>query len=491
MNLTSTHLLAISPLIIVGLTVMVVMLAVAWRRCHAATAALTLLGLGAALAATLWLAIGNVLPGGDHPLLMVTPLVQIDLYSLIFTGMVLIGGMGCTLLGKTYFDRFNDHREEYYLLLACSVMGAMLLVSSVHLASMFVGLELMSVALYGMTAYAYRQRVSLEAGIKYMVLSAVATAFLLFGMALLYAACGTLSFAELGHHFGHVGGHWVSIGVAMMVIGLGFKLSIVPFHLWTPDVYEGAPMPVTAFLATVSKVGVFAALLRFFMVAPIDRDMLYTIMAVMGVLSMVGGNLLALRQHNLKRIMGYSSIAHLGYLMTVIVALQYGGDQHISSAEAAILYLFTYMLTSLGAFAIMTLVSCPWEGHDAGNLYHYRGLFWRHPYQAAGMSLMMISMAGIPLTAGFVGKFYIASVGVDVRLWWMVGALVLGSAIGLYYYLRVMITLFLSERNEEGYTTGTLKGSSCALAMAFIVTTVVWLIGLYPAPLIDLVHASL
>lgn len=491
MNLTSTHLLAISPLIIVGLTVMVVMLAVAWRRCHAASATLTFLGLGAALAATIWIGMGGLLPAGDHPALMVTPLVQVDHYSLIFSGMALIGGMGCTLLGKTYFDRFDDHREEYYMLLACSVMGAMLLASSVHLASLFVGLELMSVALYGMAAYSYRQRVSLEAGIKYMVLSAVATAFLLFGMALLYAACGTLSFFDLGHHFGTVGGHWIAIGVALMVIGLGFKLSIVPFHLWTPDVYEGAPMPVTAFLATVSKIGVFAVLLRFFLIAPVDRDMLYTIMGVLAVLSMIGGNLLALRQHNLKRIMGYSSIAHLGYLMTVIVALQYGGNLHVSSAEAAIIYLFTYMLTSLGAFSIMTLVSCPWEGQDAGNLYNYRGLFWRHPYQAAGMSLMMISMAGIPLTAGFVGKFYIVSVGVDVRLWWLVGALVLGSAIGLYYYLRVMITLFLSERHDEGYTTGTLKGSSCALVMAFVVTTVVWLIGLYPTPLIDLVHVNL
>lgn len=488
MNLTSTHLLAISPLILTGLTVMAVMLVTAWRRCHAVSAAMTFIGLGLALAATVGVGVSHVLPSGTHSL-AVTPVMVVDHYSLIFMGLVLVGGMVCTLLGKTYLSRFDDHRDEFYMLLTCSVLGALMLVSSVHMASLFVGLELMSVPLYGLTAFAYRQHTSLEAGIKYMVLSAMATAFLLFGMALLYAISGTLRFEEMGEYASLLGSRWVVVAVGMMVIGLAFKLSVMPFHLWTPDVYEGAPMPVTAFLATVSKVAVFAALLRFMMVAPVDRSVLYQVLGGLAVLSMLGGNLLALLQNNLKRIMGYSSIAHMGYLMIVLVAIGWRG-QHtaVSSTEAATLYLGTYVLTALGAFSVMTLVTGPYHGHDSAQLYHYRGLFWRHPYQAAGLSLMMISMAGIPLTAGFVGKFYVVSVAIDSHLWWLALALVLGSAIGLYYYLRVMITLFLPERHEDdGSGRVPLTGISCALVSAFIITTVVWFLGLYPTPLMNLV----
>lgn len=490
MNLTSTHLLAILPLIITGSTVMIVMLVTAWRRNHTVSAALTAIGLALAFVALLWVGFGNVLPH-DTRSLLVTPVMVVDRYSLIFTGMVLVGGFFCTLLGKTYFNRFDDHSDEFYMLLACSVMGAIVLVSSVHMAALFVGLELMSVPLYGMAAFAYRNRNSLEAGIKYMVLSALATAFLLFGMALLYAISGSLQFNEIGAQPALLGSRWTTIAVGMMVVGLAFKLSVIPFHLWTPDVYEGAPMPVTAFLATVSKVAVFAALLRFMMTAPVDRDILYKVLSGLAILSMLGGNLLALLQNNLKRIMGFSSIAHLGYLMIVVVAIGWEGTSAVSSAEAAALYLGTYMLTVLGAFAVMTLVTSPYEGMDYAQLYHYRGLFWHHPYQAAGLSLMMISMAGIPLTAGFIGKFYVVSVAIDSHLWWLAMTLVLGSAIGLYYYLRVMITLFLPERTEdEASGAERLKGTSCALVTAFIVTTVVWILGLYPTPLINLVGTT-
>lgn len=487
MNLTSTHLLAISPLIITGVTVMVVMLMTAWRRSHVVSATLTAVGLALAFCATLWVGFGNVLPH-DTRVLQVTPVMVVDRYALIFTGMVLVGGFFCTLLGKTYFSRFDDHPDEFYMLLACSVMGAIVLVSSVHMAAMFVGLELMSVPLYGMAAFVYRHRNSLEAGIKYMVLSALATTFLLFGMALLYAISGSLTFHDIGAQPALLGSRWTVIAVGMMVMGLAFKLSVIPFHLWTPDVYEGAPMPVTAFLATVSKVAVFAALLRFMLSAPVDRDILYKVLSGLAILSMLGGNLLALLQNNLKRIMGYSSIAHLGYLMIVVVAIGWRSNAEVSSAEAAALYLGMYMLTALGAFAVMTLVTSPYDGNDYAQLYHYRGLFWRHPYQAAGLSLMMISMAGIPLTAGFVGKFYVVSVAVESHLWWLAMVLVLGSAIGLYYYLRVMITLFLPERSEdESEKADRLTGPSCALITAFVVTTAVWILGLYPTPLMNLV----
>jgi len=338
-----------------------------------------------------------------------------------------------------------------------------------------------------MVAYAFRDRISLEAGLKYMVLSGAASAFLLFGMALLYAASGTLEYAGLVDGLANGGEHqsWVMIGVGMMVIALTFKLSLVPFHLWTPDVYEGAPGPSSAFLATVSKVAVFAVLLRFFTLAPpAANEWLLTLVGVIAFASMMVGNLLALRQRNVKRLLGYSSIAHLGYLLSVIVA---GGEL---GTEAVGVYLATYIATMLGAFGVITLVSSPYSGTDAGALHHYRGLFWRRPYLATVFTLMMLSLAGIPITAGFIGKFYVIAVAVDAQLWWLAGGIVVGSAIGLYYYLRLMVIMFLDEPGESRRDAVSGWGQQSGGIMVLLLAALVIFFGVYPQPLIALVHAA-
>src|SRR5690606_34258368 len=222
----------------------------------------------------------------------------------------------------------------------------------------------------------------------------------------------------------------VEVGTGMMLIGLAFKLSLVPFHLWTPDVYEGAPAPVAAFLATASKVAVFAVLLRLYQVSPAAAGgWLNELLTLIAIASILFGNLLALLQNNLKRLLGYSSIAHFGYLLVALIASK-GLAQ-----EAIGVYLATYVLTSLGAFGVITLMSTPYSGRDADALYQYRGLFWRRPYLTAVLTVMMLSLAGIPLTAGFIGKFYVIAAGVQSQLWWLLGALILGSAIGVFYYL--------------------------------------------------------
>ena len=271
----------------------------------------------------------------------------------------------------------------------------------------------------------------------------------------------------------------------MMVVALAFKLSLVPFHVWTPDVYEGAPGPVSAFLATVSKVAVFALLLRFFTLAPpASNGWLLTLMGVIAFASMMIGNLLALRQRNVKRLLGYSSIAHLGYLMTAIVA---GGT---FSIETVGIYLATYVATTLGAFGVVTLVSSPYSGTDAGALHHYRGLFWRRPYLAAVFTIMMLSLAGIPMTAGFLGKFYVIAIAVQSGLWWLVAGIVLGSAIGLYYYLRMMVILFLDEPGESRRDAVSGWGQQSGGIMVLLLAAAVIFFGIYPQPLIALVSAT-
>src|SRR5690606_38113780 len=293
---------------------------------------------------------------------------MVDGYALLYMAMILIATLGCATLCHAYMKGYAGNREEMYLLLTLAATGGLVLACSRHMASLFIGLELLSVPVYAMVAYAFREKRSLEAGIKYMILSAVASAFLLFGMALVYAQFGQLGFAELGLEVaeGRAHGPLVFAGIALMLVGLCFKLSLAPFHLWTPDVYQGAPAPVGAFLATASKIAVFAVLLRFIAEAPAAHmGILRDVLLAIAVASILIGNLLALTQSNLKRLLGYSSVAHFGYVLVAIVA----GTG--ITLEAVGVYLFTYVITTLGAFGVVALMSSPYRGHDADAIAHY------------------------------------------------------------------------------------------------------------------------
>src|SRR5690606_35499075 len=262
------------------------------------------------------------------------------------------------------------------------------------------------------------------------------SAFLLFGIALVYAETGTLGFAALAAAAGSAPGLYCLSGVALLLAGIGFKLSVVPFHMWAPDVYEGAPAPVTAFLAVVSKCAVFALLLRYSLSAgAFGFTGLVAILSAIAVLSMLAGNLLALLQDNVKRILAYSSIAHLGYALVAFLA---GGALAV---EAVSIYLAMYAITTLGAFAVVAALSRSGAERDADRLEDYAGLFWMRPWLAAAFAAMLLSLAGIPLTLGFIGKFYAVASGVSASLWIPVGALVVGSVISLYYYLRIIVAM--------------------------------------------------
>ncbi|MGH8434714.1 MAG: NADH-quinone oxidoreductase subunit NuoN [Pseudomonas sp.] len=483
MEFTTQHFIALLPLLVVSTTIIVVMLAIAWRRNHSQTFILSVVGLNLALL--------SIIPALKVAPLAVTGLLQVDNFACFYMALILAATLACVTLAHAYMGDakvgYPGNREELYLLILLAAAGGMVLVSAQHLAGLFIGLELLSVPVYGMVAYAFFDRRSLEAGIKYMVLSAAGSAFLLFGMALLYADAGSLSFAGIGAKLATTGlqSAVAQIGLGMMLVGLAFKLSLVPFHLWTPDVYEGAPAPVAAFLATASKVAVFAVLLRLFQLSPAaNGGLMNDALTVIGIASILIGNLLALMQNNLKRLLGYSSIAHFGYLLIALIASKG------LAVEAIGVYLVTYVLTSLGAFGVITLMSTPYNGRDCDALYEYRGLFWRRPYLTAVLAVMMLSLAGIPLTAGFIGKFYVIAVGVQSQQWWLLGSLVLGSAIGVFYYLRVMVTLFLIEpnlhRHDAPFNWGQRTGGIMLLAIALLA----FVLGLYPQPLLDLVQQA-
>ncbi len=492
MEFTTQHFISLLPLLVTSATIIVVMLAIAWKRNHSLTFVLSVLGLNLALL--------SIIPALGVAPLQVTPLLLVDNFACYYMALVLAATLACVTLthaylgeatlssGETARKGYPGNREEMYLLLLLSAAGGLVLVSAQHLAGLFIGLELLSVPVFGLVAYAFFNKRSLEAGIKYMVLSAAGSAFLLFGMALLYAESGSLSFAAIGASLAAGGsGLLVQIGIGMMLVGLAFKLSLVPFHLWTPDVYEGAPAPVAAFLATASKVAVFAVLLRLYQISPATAGgWLNDLLTVIAIASILFGNLLALLQSNLKRLLGYSSIAHFGYLLVALVASKG------LAVEAIGVYLATYVLTSLGAFGVITLMSTPYSGRDCDALYEYRGLFWRRPYLTAVLTVMMLSLAGIPLTAGFIGKFYVIAAGVQAQLWWLLGSLVLGSAIAVFYYLRVMVTLFLVEPNLRRHDAPFNWGQRTGGIMLLFVALLAFFLGVYPQPLLDLVqHAGL
>jgi NADH-quinone oxidoreductase subunit N len=382
-------------------------------------------------------------------------------------------------LSFSYLNQHEGHHEEFYLLLLIATLGAVVLVASRHFASFFLGLEILSISLYALTGYLRHNDRSTEAAVKYLILAALSSAFILFGMALIYAETGSLDFARIASRAADpVQSLPFTAGFALIITGLGFKLAVVPFHLWTPDVYEGAPAPVTAFIASVSKGSVFALVLRFFAgIDPAANQALLLIFAIVAVASMFAGNLLALLQVNVKRILAYSSISHIGYLLVTLLA---SGPQRLS---ASAFYLAAYFVTTLGALGVVTVLSGK-EG-DADSMAEYTGLAARRPWLAAVFTVMLFSLAGIPLTAGFVGKFYVVAAGIGSALWLLVVALAINSAIGLFYYLRILAAVYAKPSAPAPADTPLSRSGIAVLSGLTVI--LIWL-GVYPAPVIVLIE---
>jgi NADH-quinone oxidoreductase subunit N len=469
------QLVALAPLALVALTAVAELLLISFHRGERAPAWLAGLGLLVAAAS---------LPAAARTPGTATSLLTVDGYAVFFVGLVLAAALS-TMIFANGAPR-DDGPGELYVLVLLAALGAAVLAASVHFASFFLGLEILSVSLYALIgdrgeSSPLGQR-SLEAALKYLVLAGVSSAFLLFGMALVYAELGSLEFARLAS-LGGSGAQppaLVLAGLALMMVGVGFKLALVPFHLWTPDVYQGAPAPVTAFVATASKGGVFAVLVRLFAAthAATVPSLVLAVSLIAG-LSMSVGNLLALLQTSLKRLLAYSSIAQLGYLLVALLA------RPPLAVEAACYYLAAYVLTMLLAFGVVSALSA--ADREADALDDYRGLYWRRPALAAALTIALLSLAAIPLTGGFVGKVYVVAAGAASSLWALLVVLAVNSAIGLYYYLRVIVTLYSPVEGERAGEVRVARATSVTLTA--LVVALVWL-GVQPAPLIRLLSAA-
>jgi NADH-quinone oxidoreductase subunit N len=428
-----------------------------------------------------WLALAAILVTGaicawqwGQPVASFQGMATNDHFALGLDFIVLIAaGLGI-LLSINYIPAISRQEGEYYTLLLLAASGMMMMGTATDLITVFIALEIFSLALYILSGLQRANPRSTEASMKYFLLGAFASSFFVYGAALIYGAAGSTQYAQIAATLDAGQGHLGLLypGIALVLVGFAFKVSLVPFHMWTPDVYQGAPTPVTAFMSVGTKAAAFAALIRVLLVAvPAQQATWGWALAILAVLTMTLGNLAALRQTSLKRMLAYSSIAHAGY---ILVALVPGTPE---GATAALFYLFTYAFMNIGAFAIVIALEKAQENDALQN--RAAGIAGRWPLMAAAMAVFMFSLSGMPPLAGFFGKFFVFKTAVDGGWTWLAVLGMINSAIGLYYYLRVTVAMYFESADADSATERReWNGLRIGVVVAAIFTI---LIGIYPA----------
>jgi NADH-quinone oxidoreductase subunit N len=479
--MTQLMMQSLSPLLILAFGTVLSLLLIAWRRSQKLILTFTL----AIFVCTLLACISLMMNLTDA--VQVTTLMKVDNYGNFAFALILVASIAVGLLSSTWLTHSVEVHDEYYILLQLVALGAGVLVMSDHFASLFLGFELLSIALVGMVGYSRDSQYSVESSFKYLILSATASSFMLLGIAFIYSYSGSLSFSiELlnANDANTAINLFYHAGILLFLVGIAFKLSFAPFHLWTPDVYQGAPTPVTLLLATVSKVAMFVVLMKFWFSQPllfIDNGnglSTLSLISIFAVLSMLIGNALALKQLSIKRLLAYSSIAHMGYLLIVLMVVS---PQSISLAwQSALFYLSAYVLATVSLFMVMQLTQDNQDDIEL-NVEGWRGLFWRNKSLAMLVIIGVLSMAGIPLTMGFIGKFYLLNVAFYAQQWWLITALIIGSGIGLVYYLGIIFMLFSTShtsQNNESHKLFKVKPLANIAVIMFALFGV--LLGVYP-----------
>ena len=467
--MTGTDFYSLTPFLILAMAPIIIMIVISIFRNYEVVYGFSVLSFIAAIASVFY-----ILPVIPHS---IQPLFIIDKYSLFFLEIIFISALLVTFLSYDYLKQLDGIREEYYIILFTSTLGASLLAVANHFILFFLGIETLTLSLYILIAFEKSKGRSIEAGIKYLVLASVSSAFLLFGMGLIYVIFGTMQFNGIVSAMNNL----VKLpplfiyGFGMLLVGIGFKLALAPFHMWTPDVYQGAPAPVSSYIATVSKGAVMAVFIRFFFtIRGFENSSIFIVISGIAILSMFVGNLLAVQQKNIKRLLAYSSIANMGYLIIILLT---GTDKGIQSA---IFYLITYFITTIGAFGVISLLST--KENEAEKIEDYKGLFWKRPWIAVVLTLCLLSLAGIPITAGFIAKFYLIYEGMKAGLIILIFSMIINSVIGLYYYLRVITTMFSPSDKVELPAVSILGKLTLA-----IITIGILLLGIYPGWLIDFI----
>jgi NADH-quinone oxidoreductase subunit N len=414
-------------------------------------------------------------------------LIQADAFSFFFHLLVGTVAVLVVLAAGPYLDRERLPVAEFYALLLFATAGMGVLASAQELLTAFIGLEMSSISSYILAGYRRDALKSSESAMKYFLLGSFATAFFLYGIALVYGATGTTRLDKMVD--ADAASTLLKLGLSMILIGLGFKVAAAPFQIWTPDVYEGAPTPVTALFSAGPKAAAFALLLRIFATVPAATQFWFWAFWILAALTMFAGNLGALVQTNVKRLLAYSSIAHAGYILVAFAAvtsMARGGRAEAAAAYAAVLfYLLSYALVKLGAFTIVSQLGG--TGEKNLSLDDYAGLSQRQPVVAAMLSIYLLSLLGLPVTAGFFGKFYIFKAAVNSHLLWLAVLMAINSIIGAYYYLRLIVLMYMREPSAEAAAAAPV-GFPLTVNVVLAVTAIgTILFGLMPNPVINFI----
>ncbi|HEX9727279.1 MAG TPA: NADH-quinone oxidoreductase subunit N [Gemmatimonadales bacterium] len=474
--------LALLPEIVLTVWALALMLAIAWKHGQPGyqrqVGLATVSGLVAALIAVLWLWTRQAAPSG------LPMMIALDTFRYAIAVVFLLGAIATVLLSLEYLARERIDVPEYYVLILFATIGMMLMGGGADLIVIFLGLELMSVSVYVLAGIRRRSGASAEAALKYFLLGAFASAFLLYGIALVYGATGSTNIVAVAFQIADSGithSPLLVVGAAMLLIGFGFKVAAVPFHMWAPDAYDGAPTPITAFMAAAVKAAAFAALARVMVLAlggalDVWQDAVWWLAAI----TMVAGNLMALAQRHLKRMLAYSAIAHAGYLLAAVASgTPVGG-------AAFLFYAFAYTLMTIGAFAV--LISAGRGGESDVRIDQFNGLATERPWLAFAMAVFMLSLLGFPGTAGFIGKWYILTATVDANQVVLAVILVLASVVSAGYYLPVIMNMYMrpvdAERREP---EGAYRLPGAARAVVGVAVVLLLLFGVWPNRVLSIV----
>lgn len=394
--------------------------------------------------------------------------------------LFLVAALLVVLSSSNYVQKFQSNRGEFYPLLMVATLGMMLMAGAGDLITMYIGLELMTITFFILVAYRKGDGKSSEAGIKYLVLGASSSAILLYGISIIYGLTGSTQMFEIARALGTDLSPASILATVFLLAGFGFKISLVPFHMWAPDIYEGAPTPVTAFLATASKAAAFAALIRFYLLMMYGQSFAETgqlLLLILAALSMIIGNLMAFPQKNIQRLMAYSGIGHAGYIMVGVIAVSIPAvSVFVDGIKGVLFYLMIYTIANLGAFAVITHIA---QSQGSTEIADFAGLSRRSPLAAAVLTISVLSLAGIPPLAGFVGKFYLFSAVVNQGYTWIAYVGFIMSMISVYYYLSIVKVMYISE--GEGLPEVPVNGAAkFSMVLSLLVTL---FLGLYPTPL--------